>query len=344
MNSIRFIAGKVNIRLWIVPLLIAYVTVVAIIVWSMPRCLPSGLELHLLGKTLDAATLSAKLVSIGLMPLIILPAIFVGELAVVGWADSSLRQFLVKPSRSVMTDLTIYLLRLTHLFEIIALVFSLGVAAISADWIRRQVADATGLSLSVAGLPLVAQVPLLFLVYTFFDYWSHRTDHSSRFWPLHRYHHAAKDFCILNSCRAHPAAFTGLIIAGATVLVGGSATAFVITGLFVGALRFFIHSRVNFDFGWVGRTLIQSPRHHRLHHALEITEGVNFSLCPLWDRLFGTWREVPQADWVIGVSTDYQHGGLITADIWRDYREFWAGLLAPLAKLIPNRAGVPARG
>ncbi len=49
---------------------------------------------------------------------------------------------------------------------------------------------------------------------------------------------------------------------------------------------------------------------------------------PLWDRLFGTWGGQVAADLPIGVDTPYRHGAWVAPDLWRDYREFWAGLLA----------------
>ena len=85
------------------------------------------------------------------------------------------------------------------------------------------------------------------------------------------------------------------------------------------------------DFGFVGHWLLQSPVHHRLHHVLDMSRATgHFGLCPLWDRLFGTWREefagsVDQS-LAVGVATPYRHDAWLVADMWRDYADFWKGV------------------
>src|SRR5262245_27379371 len=74
--------------------------------------------------------------------------------------------------------------------------------------VRRRAGHWMGVTLSLAGLPVGVQVACYLLIYTFFDYWAHRLDHSPLFWPLHRYHHSAQEFCILTSDRVHPANFS----------------------------------------------------------------------------------------------------------------------------------------
>jgi len=316
----------------------AYLALIAYLAASAPHWAPDGVQLHLLGMSLEARAGAARLVAVGLVPLGVLPAVFLLELAFVGWAGSSLRQVLVRPSRSVMTDMAVYALQVIKVLKVLGAIMTLGAILISTGWLRGQLAEATGLSLTVAGLPLLAQVAVLYLVFSFFDYWSHRAEHSRPFWPLHRYHHAADAFCILSASRSHPAALAGVIIALSAVVVGGSATAILMLAVGVAALRFLQHSRLDSDFGWVGRYLLMSPRHHRLHHALGTRpeEAGNFGLCPIWERMFGTWRQPPEGQWAIGVATPYRHGALVHADIWRDYKEFWLRLLAPLAKPRPR--------
>ena len=93
-------------------------------------------------------------------------------------------------------------------------------------------------------------------------------------------------------------------------------------------VHYLIHTRSQSDFGWVGRWLIQSPLHHRLHHKLDMTEPTgNFSLVPLWDRLFGTWQEAKDPHVPIGVAAPYRQGAWIIPDLLRDYRDFWLALI-----------------
>ncbi|MEI9983533.1 MAG: hypothetical protein WDN69_10200 [Aliidongia sp.] len=76
-----------------------------------------------------------------------------------------------------------------------------------------------------------------------------------------------------------------------------------------------------------------------------MTERVacNLSLCPLWDRLGGTWRDVTPAAVRLGTtSAPYRHGAYILPDVLRDYRDFLRGLVAGRRELVfrpPVRTG-----
>jgi sterol desaturase/sphingolipid hydroxylase (fatty acid hydroxylase superfamily) len=311
-------------------------------VWLMAIYLPRGYEFHLLGKTFELRALAGKLMAFVLSRHLIVPATLVGELAVVGWAESSLRRLLVRPSKSVVSDISVYAITVSKLHQLVSIVLSLGVVTISTEWARAKLVQHTGVSLSVADLPMLAQILLILVVYTFFDYWQHRIDHARVFWPLHRYHHSAEDFCVLTTDRRHPADFTGVIIACTAIVLGGSVGAFFVAYMLVDIHRHVIHSRLDWTFGWVGRYLLQSPRQHRLHHARDLPEGSgNFGLCPLWDRMFGTYRETAEPAWTIGVPARYRQGAWINVDMWRDYVEFWGEVKTSLAKLAPF---IPAAG
>ena len=52
----------------------------------------------------------------------------------------------------------------------------------------------------------------------------------------------------------------------------------------------------------------------------------HFSLLPIWDHLFGTWRGGGSQRIAIGVDDSYRHGFWVLPDLWRDYREFITGL------------------
>jgi sterol desaturase/sphingolipid hydroxylase (fatty acid hydroxylase superfamily) len=209
---------------------------------------------------------------------------------------------------------------------VLSAAMSLGVVFVSGEWLRLLIAHKTGLGMSIAPAPLAAQTAILFLLYSLFDYWSHRLDHSRLFWPLHRFHHAAEDFSVLTAARTHPAVFTAVV--GTTLpglLLGAAPEALGDLGILVITLRLLIHSRIESDLGWIGRWVIQSPRHHRLHHNLN-RRPVNLALTPVWDRLFGTWREAPAGPLRIGVTTPYRQGAWVWPDMWRDYCDFWKGM------------------
>ncbi len=313
-----------------------YLALGALAGWAITRWVPDHLSLDMLGHAVSIADLHRRLLSTGLVMVLVIPAIFVVELCLVGWAQSSLRLLAVRHTPSSMTDLACFLSWQARIMTVLTVVLSLGVALISGAWLHARLQEATGVSLSLTWMPVLLQAAVFFAIYSFFDYWTHRLDHSRYFWPLHRFHHAADDFCVLNSVRTHPAVFTDVVATTLpAALFGVGPDVIVGINLFVLVLRYVIHSRIDSNWGWFGRYVLQSPTHHRLHHILDITEPVgHFALTPVWDHLFGTWRGDADQSLVIGVDASYRHGAWLGPDIWRDYCDFWTGLI---------RIGGPAR-
>jgi sterol desaturase/sphingolipid hydroxylase (fatty acid hydroxylase superfamily) len=94
------------------------------------------------------------------------------------------------------------------------------------------------------------------------------------------------------------------------------------------AIGFLIHSRIDSNWGWFGRWVIQSPNHHRRHHKLDMSELTgHFAMAPIWDHLFGTWRGEADQTTPIGVDTPYRHGLWIVPDVLRDYAHLWKGFV-----------------
>ena len=211
--------------------------------------------------------------------------------------------------------------------DVVGKLMTLGVSMVSGVWIHDRLAAMLGVPLNLATLPLALQVLAYFFVYTFFDYWTHRLDHSRYFWPIHRYHHAADDFLVVTASRQHPAAFTGIFLINVPMAILGATPAVMIyVNVVTIALGFLIHSRIDSDWGWIGRWVVQSPNHHRLHHVLDMSEPTgHFAMAPIWDRLFGTWRGDADQTLEIGVDTPYRHGFWLVPDLLRDYWHFWRG-------------------
>jgi sterol desaturase/sphingolipid hydroxylase (fatty acid hydroxylase superfamily) len=312
--------------------LVAYVAVLGAGWWGVLNLLPDHLHLQLSGHSLDIRNIHRRVVSDGALMFLLLPGALWIEWLIVGWEGSSARQLIFHPRPSNKSDLVYFLAGQAHLTDLLGRLLTLGVSMLSGAWLHDQLSAMLGVPLMLlpAAAPLPVQVVAFFLLYSFFDYWTHRLDHSRYFWPLHRYHHSADDFCVVTATRAHPAAFTGVFIVNMPMAVlGASPEVMVYVNVAVIALGFVIHSRIDSDFGWIGRWVIQSPTHHRLHHILDITVPVgHFSMAPIWDHLFGTWRGDADQSLVIGVEEPYRHGAWIIPDLARDYWHFWKGLVA----------------
>jgi sterol desaturase/sphingolipid hydroxylase (fatty acid hydroxylase superfamily) len=276
---------------------------------------------------------------------LVIPALLLVEIGSTGWRDSSLRRLLLARSPSSRSDVVCFLIDQTPIMTALTFVASLGVLVVSAAYMHGLIERFTGINPTLDWAPLPGQFLIYFLVYSFFDYWGHRLDHSRWFWPLHRFHHAMDEFYIVGSVRVHPAAFTRLFQqALPAALVGASPSMIMELNFSMVVFHFMIHSRIASNFGLIGRYLLQSPTHHRLHHSLEAgADSGHFGVVPFWDHLFGTWRGEADHSLPIGVDTPYRHGAWIGPDLWRDYCEFWGGLRSvvsprgrtPAADLVP---------
>ncbi len=319
--------GRVAIALG----LIVYVAAMVGAWWGLSRLLPDQLHAQLFGHGFTLKEVHRRIASDGLIFLLLPTALWIEGL-VVGWAGSSARQLLLARTASSKTDLAIFLSGQGHLTDLAGRVLTLGASMLSGAWIHDRLSAALGFPLTLvpASAPLAVQIAAYFAVYSFFDYWTHRLDHSRYFWPLHRYHHSADEFCVVTSTRQHPAAFTGVFFVNIPMaILGASPAAMIYVNVLVVSLGFLIHSRIDSNFGWIGRWIIQSPNHHRLHHVLDISEQPvgHFAMAPIWDHLFGTWRGEADQSLVIGVDTAYRHGFWVGPDLMRDYWHFWKGLV-----------------
>ena len=141
----------------------------------------------------------------------LLPSALWLECLAIGWKDSSARALLA-PTGSMRTDIVFLLLDQAHVMGALGRVMMLGASVISGVGLRDWLLIHTGFAIDPSAFPLALQVIVYFVAYCFFDYWAHRLAHTRLFWPLHRYHHAAQDFCVVNGARSHPAGFLGIFL------------------------------------------------------------------------------------------------------------------------------------
>src|ERR1700761_5126633 len=321
-------APRLSFRFLVAAAFAAYAALVVVLWWLIANQLPNQLTVTLFGHVLHLKNLRDKILGNASLIAVILPAALWLECAAIGWEKSSARAPL-RPTASMKTDLAYFLLDQAHVTGVIGRIMMLGASVISGVALRDWLAARTGFAIDPSGLPLWLQVVIYFHVSSFFDYWAHRLGHTRWFWPLHRYHHAAEEFCVVNGARLHPAGFVGIFLLNIPMpLLGASPAVMIWVNVLTIALGFVIHSRMESGFGRAGRWLVQSPLHHRLHHKLDMTTPTGFfSMTPLWDRLFGGWSETATPNIAIGVDTPYRHGVWLLPDLLRDYCDFWKGLV-----------------
>lgn len=130
-----------------------------------------------------------------------------------------------------------------------------------------------------------------FLVSSLVAYWYHRAVHrSDRLWRwVHQLHHSPTRIESLTAFYIHP--FDGLLAvllnaAVAYVLLGVSGVSAGLALIYVTLFNLLAHADLRSPW-WLG-FFVQRPEMHRIHHQRGVHAN-NYGL-PLWDLVFGTWR------------------------------------------------------
>lgn len=130
------------------------------------------------------------------------------------------------------------------------------------------------------------------LVYELAHYWYHRAAHARGWlWRLgHQMHHSAESLDAYGALYALPidaALFTTWAILAFYPLLGLAPEAAAIAAAFLAFNAAFQHANVRTP-RWLGY-LVQRPESHAVHHGRGIHRD-NYSDLPLWDIVFGTFR------------------------------------------------------
>ena len=130
---------------------------------------------------------------------------------------------------------------------------------------------------------------------TFVFYWWHRLRHVSGFWVVfHQIHHSASRIEILTSFYKHPVEITvGAFLSAAILfpLLGCSLMGTFWFNFFAAVGEFFYHGNYKSP-KWL-RYFVQTPELHSIHHQFDVHK-YNFSDIPLWDRVFGTYKDTTE--------------------------------------------------
>jgi sterol desaturase/sphingolipid hydroxylase (fatty acid hydroxylase superfamily) len=135
------------------------------------------------------------------------------------------------------------------------------------------------------------------LVYEFMHYWYHRAAHEWNWlWRLgHQMHHSAESLDAFGAYYLHPldaALFTTWAVIAFFPVLGLAPEAGALASAFLAFNAAFQHANIRTP-RWVGY-LIQRPESHGVHHGRGV-HRFNYADLPLWDMLFGTFRN-PASD------------------------------------------------
>lgn len=162
----------------------------------------------------------------------------------------------------------------------------------------------------LSGLGAVGGAVVGVLVYEFFHYWYHRAAHEWNWlWRAgHQMHHSAESLDAFGAYYLHPfdaALFTTISSLVFFPLLGLTVEAGILAALFLTFNAMFQHANIKTPH-WLGY-LIQRPESHNVHHGRGI-HRYNYSDLPLWDMLFGTFRN-PRT--VEGLQTGFYDGASV---------------------------------
>lgn len=151
-------------------------------------------------------------------------------------------------------------------------------------------------------LPLWAQIAGGFLLLELGVYVWHRTMHNVDFlWRwFHQMHHSAERVDIWGAFYFHPFDMLGWALLGSLCLVLGfgiSAEAAIVVSLLATFCSMFQHANIATP-RWLG-FLVTRPESHSLHHERGV-HGRNYGDIPLWDMLFGTFRNPARFEGQVG--------------------------------------------
>lgn len=146
--------------------------------------------------------------------------------------------------------------------------------------------------LNLEGLGVFGGALVGWFVLSFFNYTWHRSSH--RFTALwrgfHQIHHSPQRLDIASSMVFHPLDISMDVVIATfvtTFVLGLSPAAAAVVGVVSQFYAFFQHLNVNTP-AWLGY-FIQRPEQHFVHHSRDV-HGFNYGDLPLWDLLFGTFK------------------------------------------------------
>ncbi len=151
-------------------------------------------------------------------------------------------------------------------------------------------------------LPLAVRCILAFLLLDLLRYGLHRALHSvPLLWRAHQVHHSDPDLDLSTGFRNHPleGLFVHAIYYPAIALFAAPPVAVLAVELAGVVQEFVSHANASLPV-WIEkplRRIFVTPEMHRVHHSDEISEqNANLGdLFPWWDRIFGTYVDVPAA-------------------------------------------------
>jgi len=146
--------------------------------------------------------------------------------------------------------------------------------------------------INLEGLGVVGGAVLGYAVVSLASYAWHRSAHTfSPMWRLfHQIHHSPQRVDMSGAALFHPLETVAFLLIGAvvtTLVLGLDPVAAALTGYIAAFYGYFQHMNIRTP-QWLGY-IIQRPEAHCIHHQRDV-HAYNYGDLPIWDLLFGTFR------------------------------------------------------
>jgi sterol desaturase/sphingolipid hydroxylase (fatty acid hydroxylase superfamily) len=260
-----------------------------------------------------------------------------------GWRGSSLFRLIFSRRKSAIVDISYFVLMLLNVTAFFEIAFTLGASVLASKfiaWVSSHYGWSRITLPSDGVFEIAGGLAVYWLMTSFVQYWGHRLMHTPIFWHLHRFHHAATELNTVTAFRIHPLESVVLrpLLLVSPLIFFNIPGPILLVYFFLGTISDLLaHSQLPWTFGAIGRWLIQSPRVHQVHHSIEDEhQNLHFSICPLWDHLFGTWYKGTKLPSKFGIPDPAYEARPLTQfvlDVWIFYVGLARWICLPLRRL-----------
>lgn len=253
-------------------------------------------------------------------------AVFIIELVVVGWQNSSLKRIL-RFDKTIRTDFYCWLLETFNLFNFVAFLITFGVFYFFLGLLQKNVHFNLA---SYISNPYV-QFTIIFVVGDFKNYIRHIVFHRYLpLWRIHEFHHSATTLSIITRYRGHffETAVSTIFDVILFVIIGAPAVMFIYVNVLKEIHNMLVHSSLRSKWGFIGKYILVSPAIHRVHHSVETKHyNKNYgSTFIIWDRIFNTYHPGVDIKELGLPENPYNKNGFIY-DVWLGIKRSGKALL-----------------
>lgn len=161
-------------------------------------------------------------------------------------------------------------------------------------------------ALELRSFNLYTQIFIFLVLLDFISYWTHRLQHSTRIWEIHKLHHSIESLSPLSSYRHSflETIYNSIVFITVTSFLDVTPEARNIGFLTFTYICVFQHTNIKVPFSKILSYLFITPDCHVTHHSYTNFKkyGQNFGfIFSIWDRIFGTYQAKEYSEIKLGI-------------------------------------------